>query len=251
LELVKALAATMEAHVVAVDYRGFGDSSGWPSEAGLAEDAKAVYRWVEERVMVGGRGGGGGGGGVNVYVYGQSLGSSVALGLAHHLSLSASSSQPPQQQQQNEKKDPTNNPLPLAGIILDAPFTNLTMAALHHPSALPFRILPFVKQALLHSMHEKYPSIDLITNITQPILIIHGRKDRMIPFSLGQELYQAARLARVRTRPALLDDVWFSEVGEGTHHNNYAHPQWTYDLVSFMRTMDGQGQEVRGKEKRR
>lgn len=173
----------------------------------------------------------------------------------HHLHNSNNNKKTKKKTQPTTPPPPPSNPLPLAGIILDAPFTNLTMAALHHPSALPFRILPFVKQALLHSMHEKYPSIDLITNITQPILIIHGRKDRMIPFHLGQELYQAARLARVRTQPALLEDVWFSEVGEGTHHNNYAHPQWTYDLTSFMRTMDGQGgrgvEEKRGKRGRR
>lgn len=36
-------------NVVAIDYRGFGDSSGVPSEAGLGRDARAAFRWVLER----------------------------------------------------------------------------------------------------------------------------------------------------------------------------------------------------------
>ena len=35
MELMKALSSRMEAHVVAIDYRGFADSTGWPSEAGM------------------------------------------------------------------------------------------------------------------------------------------------------------------------------------------------------------------------
>lgn len=34
MELAKSLASRLDAHVVAVDYRGFGDSTGWPSEEG-------------------------------------------------------------------------------------------------------------------------------------------------------------------------------------------------------------------------
>ncbi len=247
VELIKALAATLETHVIAVDYRGYGDSTGWPSEAGLAEDARAVWEWVQERVLPGGGQGNGNGNGngssrhtANVYVYGHSLGSSVALGLAHHLSSTATAAaaaaavpqQPPDEPQDRVRLLP-------AGLILDAPFTNLSMAALHHPSALPFRLLPFVKQALLHSMYERFPSIDLIADVTQPILILHGRHDRTIPFHLGQELYQAAQLARLRTRPELLEDLWFSEFPYASHNNIYAYPQWTHDMHSFMAVMDG------------
>ena len=36
-------------NVVAIDYRGFGDSQGKPTEEGLLRDARATYRWVIER----------------------------------------------------------------------------------------------------------------------------------------------------------------------------------------------------------
>jgi pimeloyl-ACP methyl ester carboxylesterase len=44
VELVKALAAMLEAHVVTVDYRGFADSTGWPSEEGQCCFAHACPR---------------------------------------------------------------------------------------------------------------------------------------------------------------------------------------------------------------
>lgn len=37
-------------NVVAVDYRGFADSSGSPSEGGLIVDAHSTYDWVAAKV---------------------------------------------------------------------------------------------------------------------------------------------------------------------------------------------------------
>lgn len=36
-------------NVVAIDYRGFGDSEGQPTEEGVLRDARAAYRWIVER----------------------------------------------------------------------------------------------------------------------------------------------------------------------------------------------------------
>lgn len=264
VELIKALAATMQAHVVTVDYRGFGDSTGWPSEEGLALDARALWAWVEERA-------GRGEGGAQVFLYGHSLGACVALELARHLPLVAAltpecsdapdfSSFSPSSS--NAKESAPAAPASLvarrpdagdiqagrqaksvtpSGVILEAPFTNLSMAALYHPSALPFRLLPFFKHALILSMHERFPSLEYIQQVQQPIIILHGRRDRMIPFHLGEELYHTARLARLRERPETLEDVWFAEFSQAGHSNMYAYPQWTDELHTFMGSVEGAG----------
>jgi uncharacterized protein len=59
--------------VLAVDYRGYGESEGSPSEAGLYRDADAAYAYLtgELRVPVS-----------RVIIYGFSLGSAVAVDLA-------------------------------------------------------------------------------------------------------------------------------------------------------------------------
>ena len=92
-----ALTSRIDANVVAIDYRGFGDSSGTPSENGLVLDAEAAYRWIRsqqdgapERMMA--------------TLFGQSLGTGIAALLAEKLERS------------NE---------PVDGVVLMAPYTDL------------------------------------------------------------------------------------------------------------------------------
>jgi pimeloyl-ACP methyl ester carboxylesterase len=42
----KALSSRLSANVLAIDYRGFADSSGYPSEAGLTIDARSAFDWL-------------------------------------------------------------------------------------------------------------------------------------------------------------------------------------------------------------
>lgn len=65
-------------HVVAFDYRGFGDSGGSPSEVGLLEDLELVWNWLLPQV-----------GDAHVFVYGHSLGTAPASKLAAQLSNSS------------------------------------------------------------------------------------------------------------------------------------------------------------------
>jgi hypothetical protein len=62
-------------NVFAVDYRGFGESTGIPSEQGLYSDAKAGYDFVVDSLHVKPR---------DIVLYGYSLGSAVAIELATH-----------------------------------------------------------------------------------------------------------------------------------------------------------------------
>jgi len=59
--------------VLAVDYRGFGESGGRPSEAGLYRDATAAYAYLTGPLGVPAS---------RVVIYGYSLGSAVAIDLA-------------------------------------------------------------------------------------------------------------------------------------------------------------------------
>jgi fermentation-respiration switch protein FrsA (DUF1100 family) len=59
--------------VFAVDYRGFGESSGQPSEAGLYRDADGAYAYLTDALHVAAS---------RIVIYGYSLGSAVAIDLA-------------------------------------------------------------------------------------------------------------------------------------------------------------------------
>jgi hypothetical protein len=60
----------------AIDYRGYGESEGSPTERGLNADALAGYRWLEALP-----------GTPRIVVYGQSLGTAVASALASQVSV--------------------------------------------------------------------------------------------------------------------------------------------------------------------
>ncbi|TNN53738.1 Monoacylglycerol lipase ABHD12 [Liparis tanakae] len=70
VELVKILSAAGY-HVLSLDYRGFGDSTGEPSEAGMTSDALFLYHWAKQQSS-----------GAPVCLWGHSLGSGVATNTA-------------------------------------------------------------------------------------------------------------------------------------------------------------------------
>ncbi|HEX2250725.1 MAG TPA: alpha/beta hydrolase [Gemmatimonadales bacterium] len=59
-------------HILAFDYRGYGESKGIPTETGLYIDAQAAYRFLRERKSVPPE---------RIVVFGHSLGSAVAIDL--------------------------------------------------------------------------------------------------------------------------------------------------------------------------
>ena len=89
--------------LVALSYRGYGGSSGTPTEQGLIEDARAAYAYAAERYP--GR----------IALWGKSLGTGVAIALAA------------------EK--------PVTRIILDAPYTSTVDVAAAIYWFLPVRLL--------------------------------------------------------------------------------------------------------------
>jgi fermentation-respiration switch protein FrsA (DUF1100 family) len=138
-------------HVIAIDYRGYGDSRGKPSSEGLARDARAVWTWALERGVTPDR----------VVLYGESLGCAVAVRLAQEQSLAGA---------------------PPAGLALECPFASLQRTARSLYWFLPVRLI----------LRESFPSDERIVDVTCPILIQHGRHDRIVEFKHGRMLFEAA-----------------------------------------------------------
>jgi uncharacterized protein len=92
----------------------------------------------------------------NIILYGESLGTGVATELG--------------------KKNV------FGGIILESPFTSIANAARIYYPYLPVNIL----------LKDRYDSIGKIQDITIPILIMHGKKDNIVPQKMGLELYEKA-----------------------------------------------------------
>ncbi len=89
-------------HVLLVDYRGYGDNPGTPTEKGLASDARAAVAYLEGRDGIDAQ---------RLVYFGESLGAGVAIGLA--------AERPP------------------AALVLRSPFTSLADVASAHYRVLP------------------------------------------------------------------------------------------------------------------
>ena len=92
----------------------------------------------------------------NIIIYGESLGTGVATEIA---------------QNQN-----------FAGIILESPFTSMVAAGKSKYPIFPIKLL----------LKDKYESDKKIKNIMSPILVMHGEADKIVPFWMGEKIFQMA-----------------------------------------------------------
>jgi fermentation-respiration switch protein FrsA (DUF1100 family) len=99
-----------------------------------------------------------------------------------------------------------------AGIILESPFTSIANAAKIYYPYLPIDLL----------IKDRYDSIKKISNITIPILIMHGKKDKVVPFQMGLELFETANQPKYS---------YFSETDD---HMMEFNKQLMYSLRKFL-----------------
>jgi len=182
-----ALTDTSSYHVIAIDYRGFGHSSGSPSEEGLIEDASALVEWATKVAGIPSS---------RIVLLGQSLGTAVVSGVA-------------------EKYYSKN--VEFAGIVLVAGFSDLaTMLSEYRivgvvPVLAPFRYVPWLLRLLHRFVVDKWNSADRLGKIvdkTQTRLrlsLVHAKNDKDIPCTEDDKLFKAA----VCTAVGITDDEEF------------------------------------------
>lgn len=138
------------------EYRGYCNNPGTPSEQGLYKDAEAYLLWLFREKKIYGK---------DIILYGQSLGTGVAVQMAAKFPL-------------------------LCRLVLESPYTSFVDLAKRH---YPF--IPFAKSLIL----DHYASIDKIGKITCPILIIHGKYDTVVPYECGEKLAAKGQNVQLRT----------------------------------------------------
>lgn len=92
-----------------------------------------------------------------IVLYGESLGGAVALKVAAER--------------------------PVAGIVLQSCFSSASSMAL--------RIYPWLPLTALLA-YGSFPNLDRVEKVDAPLLIVHGQRDRIIPFAEGRRLHRAA-----------------------------------------------------------
>jgi fermentation-respiration switch protein FrsA (DUF1100 family) len=133
--------------LMAMSYRGYSGSTGSPSERANIDDAILAYEALRQRGVAA----------ENIVVYGESLGSGVAVALAAQRKVGV--------------------------VVLDAPYTSIVDIAAGQYPFLPVRTL----------LTDRYESNALIGRVKAPVLILHGARDRIIPVEMGRGLYALAK----------------------------------------------------------
>ncbi|KAH9397590.1 Protein abhd12b [Tyrophagus putrescentiae] len=192
--LYKLLSNKLNAHVLAFDYRGFGDSGPdpeGPRAEGLAQDTEALYRWLVEVEQVHPN---------KVLLWGHSMGTAVAIRFLSNLSSKAVET----------GSTSEHLPPPLA-TVLEAPFTSLREAIPVFPLAKIFSLLPHFNACFLEPLvgnhHLNFDSSVLMSRVSTPLLFFHAEDDRIVPYSLGRKLYNIAlqeQPSSVQLRPSFV-----------------------------------------------
>ncbi|MGO4407338.1 alpha/beta hydrolase [Bosea sp. RAF48] len=133
------------AGLFAVSYRGYGGSTGSPSEDGLLQDARAAYGAAADRFGTG-----------RLVGYGESLGTGVLLKLAAEV--------------------------PLKAVVLEAPYLSIAAVAQERYPYAP--VGSFMK--------DQFHSDEVVGRLKTPLLVMHGERDKVIPFAQGRALYELA-----------------------------------------------------------
>ncbi len=135
-----------------MEYRGFGISEGKASHDAVASDADRAFEYLIGRDDVKGE---------PVLVLGQSYGAQLAISIA------------------------ARYPDEVALLITEGAFTSFRDIAIHTtpPIGKPFTWALFLNP---------YDSAELIKGAPMPKLIIHSQDDQVVPFRMGEELFEQA-----------------------------------------------------------
>jgi abhydrolase domain-containing protein 12 len=169
-----ASADNTNTHVLTFDYRGFGYSTGSPSEAGLITDGIAAVDWVLNVAQIPPE---------RVVLVGQSLGTGVATAVAEHFSI--------------ERK------IDFAGVVLVAAFESIPTLMLTYsignfiPVLSPLRSYPYIQNFFVQRIWETWKSKDRIANWAKKskkfnVALIHTKSDFDIPWKHSEQLFYAA-----------------------------------------------------------
>lgn len=165
--------STSNIHILAIDYRGYGLSTGFPTEEGLIIDGIAAVDWAMQVAKVPSN---------RIVILGQSLGTAVTSAVIEHYAERGTE---------------------FAGVVLVAGFTDLPnlltsySIAGYIPVLSPLRPYPALQRIFTSYVVDKWPSATRLANFVRVskrvrLFIIHSNDDYEIPWYHSEGLFAAA-----------------------------------------------------------
>lgn len=141
------------------DYRGYGESAGKPSPAGVVMDGIAAIRWMHSRHSQ-----------APLVVVGQSLGGAIAFRSVNKI----------------------KNEIPISLMMVDSTFADYRTQArsLFSRSFVTFLFQPL---AWLLADNSESPKGDIPEIAPIPLIVMHGTKDSVVAEAMGREVFDRAK----------------------------------------------------------
>ncbi|KAL3590421.1 hypothetical protein FPOAC2_12612 [Fusarium poae] len=183
-----SLTDTSSYHVVAIDYRGFGHSTGSPTETGVIQDAATLVEWATKVAGVPAS---------RIVLLGQSLGTAVVSAVAEKYALQG---------------------VEFAGITIVAGFSDLANLLLGYriggvvPVLAPFQMWPTLIRFIHRFVVDKWHSDHRLANVVRHtktrlrLNLVHAKNDKDIPWTEDNKLFRAA----VQEMVGVMDDEEFA-----------------------------------------
>ena len=200
-------------HILMLDYRGYGNSDGTPTEQGLMLDAEAALAALPEALLdCEGEGGadeavgGGAYGPLQVLLFGRSLGGAVALGLAHsrQQQLLLQQDEGVEEGAEGAGAGAGGEGAVVVGCILENTFLDI--------SSMVDCVLPALRHLKHLVLRMDWPSRTWAAAVRCPLLFVSGLRDELVPPAHMRQLYELATKASFRD--------WLA-IPKGTHNDTY------------------------------
>ncbi|MDG2391018.1 MAG: alpha/beta hydrolase [Planctomycetaceae bacterium] len=171
--------------VLIADYRGYGDNPGSPTEETLISDAMSLWQHATEKMKIPHD---------HIVLFGESLGGGVAVQLA---------------------AEQCRNGSPPEGLVIQSSFNSLVAVAQSNYPIMPAKLL----------LRDQFDSASQMVDIECRYLHVHGDNDRVVPYSCGRALFEAAP-----------DDIYktFVTLENAGHNDLYSDPR---NFVPFSRAI--------------
>ena len=153
--------------VMIVDYRGYADNPGKPSQEMIQKDTLAEWEYLTKHHKIDPS---------KIVIFGESLGGAVATHLASAVC---------------QRKE-----IPKA-LIISSSFSSMGDVASYHYPYFPVR----------YTLTDQWKSKEEIKNVTCPIAILHGTSDKIVPLQFGQTLFESAPEKSVNGQPKYFKEI--------------------------------------------
>ncbi|KAH7371164.1 Alpha/Beta hydrolase protein [Pyrenochaeta sp. MPI-SDFR-AT-0127] len=187
--------ASEKIYVLSFDYRGFGSSTGTPSEPGLLSDAEAVVGWALNTARIPPE---------RIVLLGHSLGTAVVSGIAHQYAKLG---------------------IEFAGLILCAAFSNAGNAFSSYsiggvvPVLAPVRAIPAFQAWFGRRMQDTWSSDNRLAAMARTcsrlqLVLVHAEDDTTMPWRETEALFKTAIGAAEHAGPDNAQEPNIIDLGE-------------------------------------